>query len=201
MAAPHRTPGPSRATVRSTPGWERWFSTEGALAKAPIAYWCTAALRSRSSAGYRQVLTAAGVQAGANGFRISDTGPDGDTSYSANFPSVAYNSAVNRFLMTSYSDDDSPPLVDNELEIFGQRLDRAGVELGANDLRISDMGPDGNPSYNLFCFTGVRCAKEKPTRPARVRGHGRNLLRSPYMASTLEAHTAPLEEQFAASCS
>ena len=41
-------------------------------------------------------------------------------------------------------------LVDNEFEIFGQRLSAAGGEVGANDFRISDMGPDGNGSFAVL---------------------------------------------------
>ena len=99
---------------------------------------------------FGQVLTAAGIQAGANDFRISDMGPDANPSYDASNPSVAYSSADNQFLVIWYGDDDSAPLVDNEFEVFGQRLTNFGAEGGANDFRVSDMGPDANPSYGAF---------------------------------------------------
>jgi hypothetical protein len=96
---------------------------------------------------FGQRLDRTGAQGGANDFRISDMGPDGTPNYGAYAPSVSYSSADNQWLVSWYGDDNSAPLVDNEAEIFGQRLDRTGAELGANDFRISDMGPNGNPNY------------------------------------------------------
>ena len=71
---------------------------------------------------FGQRLTAAGDGAGANDFRISDMGPDGNTAYDAFDSSVAYNPAANEYLVAWDGDDDSAPLVDDELEIFGRRL-------------------------------------------------------------------------------
>jgi hypothetical protein len=92
---------------------------------------------------------ATGTQVGANDFRISDMGPDGDSSYGAFSPAVAYNSINNQYLVVWYGDDSTAPLVDEEFEIFGQRLNAAtGAQVGANDFRISDMGPEGSISYD-----------------------------------------------------
>ena len=96
---------------------------------------------------FGQRLNAVGAETGANDFRISDVGPDGDTTYGAHFPSVAYNSVDNQYLVTWEGDDNTAPLVNEEDEVFGQRLDAAGAETGANDFRISDMGPDGGTNY------------------------------------------------------
>ena len=80
-------------------------------------------------------------------FRISDMGtlgPGGD--FTADFVHVAYNPLDNEYLVVWAGDDDVNGNVDNEFEIFAQRIDAAtGAELGANDFRISDMGDD-----NLF---------------------------------------------------
>ena len=90
-------------------------------------------------------------EVGANDFRISDMGPDGNTSYEAYYPSVAYNSAGNEYLVVWWGDDNTGSLVENEYEIFGQRINAAtGAAVGANDVRISDMGPDGNTSYGAY---------------------------------------------------
>ena len=97
---------------------------------------------------FGQRLTAAGVEAGANDFRISDMGPNGNTTFGADEPSVAYSSAANEYLVAWQGDDDTAPLVDNEHEIFGQRLTAAGAGAGANDFRISDMGPNGNTAFS-----------------------------------------------------
>jgi hypothetical protein len=94
---------------------------------------------------------ATGAQLGANHFRISDMGPDGDTHFAAGNPAVAYNPTNNEYLVVWEGDDNTGLLVDNESEIFGQRLNAAtGAEVGANDFRISDMGPDGDPTFGAF---------------------------------------------------
>jgi hypothetical protein len=83
--------------------------------------------------------------------RLSDMGPNGDPNYDAFEPAAAYDSAANEYLVVWRGDDDTGTLVDNELEIFGQRVSAAnGYELGANDFRISDMGPDGSTVYGAL---------------------------------------------------
>src|SRR3972149_5105311 len=77
-------------------------------------------------------------------------GPDGNTSFGAFEPAVAYNSTNNEYLVVWWGDDNTAPLVDGEFEIFGQRIAGAtGAELGGNDVRISDMGPDGDTSFDV----------------------------------------------------
>ncbi len=99
---------------------------------------------------FGQRLSAAGGELGANDFRISDMGPDGNTSYGAGDPAVAWNSTADEYLVTWSGDDDTAPLVNNEFEIFGQRLNAAGAQIGSNDFRVSDMGPDGDTGYFAF---------------------------------------------------
>ena len=85
-----------------------------------------------------------GTAIGSN-FRVSDMGPDGSDSYGANAPAVAYNSTNNEYLVVWYGDNDEGGVVRNESEIWGQRIDAAtGTQVGTNDFRISNMGPDGN---------------------------------------------------------
>lgn len=97
---------------------------------------------------YGQRLNAeTGVEVGTNDFRISDMGPDLNTSYAATLPAVAYNSTDNQYLVVWHGDDDTAPLVDNETEVFGQRLAADGTEIGSNDFRISFQGVDGNTSW------------------------------------------------------
>jgi hypothetical protein len=96
----------------------------------------------------QRINAATGAEVGTNDFRISDMGPDGDDSYDAYYPAVAYNSTDNEYLVVWEGDDNTAPLVDDEFEIFGQRINAAtGAEVGINDFRISDMGPDGNTVY------------------------------------------------------
>jgi hypothetical protein len=104
---------------------------------------------------YGQRLNAStGAEVGTNDFRISDMGTDGSTAGGVagfiNGPAVAYNSASNEYLVV-WEGDDSPGLTaDGEQEIFGQRLAGDGSEIGANDFRISDMGPGGNVNYDAY---------------------------------------------------
>jgi hypothetical protein len=99
----------------------------------------------------QRVDAATGAQIGDNDFRLSDMGSDGDTSFDAHSPAVAYNSADNEYLVVWRGEDNIPPLVEGEYEIFGQRLDAAtGAEIGDNDFRLTDMGPNGNTGFGVY---------------------------------------------------
>ena len=90
-----------------------------------------------------------GAELGAD-FRISDMGPDGDVNFGGGFPALAYNSTNNEYLVVWVGDDNSGALVNDELEIFGQRLNAAtGAEMDA-DFRISNMGSDGDANFDAF---------------------------------------------------
>lgn len=96
----------------------------------------------------QRIDAATGAEIGNDDFRISDMGPDGSSSFFASSPDVAYNAADDEYLVVWTADDDTAPLLDNEFEVHGQRLDaKTGAELGDNDFRISDMGPDGDTAY------------------------------------------------------
>ena len=89
-----------------------------------------------------------GTEVGSNDFRISDMGPDANTTFDARMPDVVFNVGVGEYLVVWEGDDDTPPLVGGEDEIFGQRIDGAtGGEVGSNDFRVSDMGPNGSDLY------------------------------------------------------
>ena len=84
-------------------------------------------------------------EVGTNDFRISDMGPNGNTAYDAEDPAVAYNSTNNEYLVVWQGDDTT----NGEFEIFGQRINAAtGAEVGTNDFRLSDIGPDGDAAYD-----------------------------------------------------
>ena len=107
----------------------------------------------------QRIDAATGAELGVNDFRISDLGDDGETTatvrdnFLATEPSVAYNSTNNEYLVVWWGDDDTGALVDDEFEVYGQRLDGAtGAEIGTNDFRISDMGSDGDTNFSA---TGV----------------------------------------------
>lgn len=91
---------------------------------------------------FGQIVNADGTLSGTN-FRISDAGVDGDTGADALNPSVAYNPTLNEYLVV-WEADEAP----SEDEIYGQRLDATGAEVGTNDFRISDAGPEGNSLFD-----------------------------------------------------
>ena len=99
---------------------------------------------------FGQRLNGAGGEVGDNDFRISDMGPVGNTDFDAFTPAVAWNATANEYLVVWSGDDDTGVLDDNGFEIFGQRIDGAGGEVGDNDFRISDMGPVGNTDFDAF---------------------------------------------------
>ncbi len=87
-----------------------------------------------------------GAEVGLNDFRISQMGPNGAGQFGADTPDVAHNPATDEYLVVWQGDSNTGGLVDDEFEIFGQFLTRGGSETGPNDFRLSDMGPDGDPS-------------------------------------------------------
>ncbi len=96
---------------------------------------------------YGQNLTAIGDTVGPTAFRISDMGPDQSGSFDAREPEIAYNSSANEYLVVWQGDD----AVDGEFEIFAQRIaGTGGNELGDNDFRISDMGPEGDTGFDAL---------------------------------------------------
>ncbi|MFN8392930.1 MAG: Ig-like domain-containing protein [Bdellovibrionota bacterium] len=109
-----------------------------------------------SSTGEREIYAqrinaATGAEVGTNDFRISDMGPNGNLSYGAYDPAVAYNPTANEYLVVWWGDDNSGSLVSGEYEIYGQRINGAtGAEVGSNDFRISDMGSDGSTASSAM---------------------------------------------------
>jgi len=88
------------------------------------------------------------TEVGPTDFRISDMGADDGASFGAGSPDVAYDGIRGEYVVVWPGDDDTGPLVNNEYEIFGQRIDgSSSAEVGANDFRITDMGPDGDTAY------------------------------------------------------
>ena len=83
-------------------------------------------------------------------FRISDMGGTGNAVYNAYSPDAVYNEVANQYLVVWYGDDNTSPLVDEEYEIYGQRMTTTAVGAGPNDFRISDMGPDGDEAYDAY---------------------------------------------------
>ena len=76
---------------------------------------------------FGQLLAADGNQIGPDDFRISDMGADGDAKAGAFRPRIAYDPFGNQYLVAWHGDDLTPPLVENEFEIYGQYLTADGT--------------------------------------------------------------------------
>ncbi|MBX3697766.1 MAG: hypothetical protein KF811_08145 [Dokdonella sp.] len=72
--------------------------------------------------------------------RISQMGTDGDANSSASNPALAYSATSNEFLVVWQGDEGLAPLVDNEFEIFGQRISAASRNTAGSRMQISMMG-------------------------------------------------------------
>ena len=71
---------------------------------------------------FGELLGANGATIGPGDVRLSDMGGTGDNPFAAGWPSVVYGSGPDELLVVWAGDDDVDGLVDNESEIFGQRL-------------------------------------------------------------------------------
>ena len=63
-------------------------------------------------------------------------------------PAVTYNTNDLEYLVVWYGE--SGTVETGSLEIWGQRLDSSGNEIGINDFRISHMGPDTGPGADEY---------------------------------------------------
>ncbi len=96
----------------------------------------------------QKIHGATGSEVGLDDFQISQTGPDFLAELDAFEASVVYNSDQNEYLVIWASEGTT---FESEFEIFGQRIHgSAGSEIGGNDFRISDMGPDFDTVFGAF---------------------------------------------------
>lgn len=96
-----------------------------------------------------QLLRGNGELIGSN-FLISDMGGYGNAGYDAYQSDVAYNSRDNQYMVVWSGDDNFFGISNDELEIWGQRLNASGGAMGASDFRISTAGPDDNPNHDAI---------------------------------------------------
>ncbi|MGH1366422.1 MAG: T9SS type A sorting domain-containing protein [Calditrichia bacterium] len=147
-----------------------------------------------------------GIPVGETNFRISDMGPDGQTNYAAINAAVTFNQTTGEYLVVWEGDDDTIPLVDDELEIFGQFLDASGEAFGINDFRISDMGPDGDSGFLAFnpalsynsannTFLTVWEGKDLSNTITEIEIYGQQLAATPVAPQGLSAAPEQLEVQ------
>jgi hypothetical protein len=77
---------------------------------------------------FAQEIDGLGNEIGLDDFRLSDMGSEGDPNFAAGAKAVACRSPTHECLIVFAGDDDTPPLVNNEVEIFGQRLPEPGPD-------------------------------------------------------------------------
>jgi hypothetical protein len=95
---------------------------------------------------YGQILDHQGGELHANDFRISSMGPEGDPTFSAEVPSVAYNSSRDEFLVVWHGETNSGG-VEDEFEIFGRLVSWDGDQ-DAPTFRVSFVGLPLDPAYD-----------------------------------------------------
>ncbi len=98
----------------------------------------------------QRLAAATRLETGPNDFRISDLGGTGNGAFIAAYPSVAWSSARNEYLVVWQGDDNVGGYVDDDYEVFGQRLSASGAEVGGNDFPISSMGGIGDPAGRVY---------------------------------------------------
>lgn len=97
---------------------------------------------------FGQFVSNFGVVANVDGFfRISNMGTSGSTNFGAFAPAIDYDPNMQRFMVSWHGDDNAGGLIDNELEIFNQKVTTSGV-LDAAVIRMSDSGGSGNTTFN-----------------------------------------------------
>lgn len=97
---------------------------------------------------FAQRLDATGAEIGADDFRISDVGGVAETFFDAEMPNVVFNPVTETFFVSFRADDDVAGQIDGEIEVLVQEIaSGSGAEVGANDDRVSDMGPNGSFQY------------------------------------------------------
>ena len=132
-----------------------------------------------------QRLSATGAEVGADDARISVTGPEGNLDFDAQDPAVTANGASGEYLVAWRGD-----VAEGEDEVFAQRLDPAASQVGADDLRLSDMGPEGDTRFDAGAPAVARYngrTGEYLGRVARRRG-GRRRRRDPRPAPRRRRH-------------
>ena len=78
-------------------------------------------------------------------FRISQNGPDGNRSFSAEKPALTYNPIHNEFYVVWQGNDDAPGLHAEKVEIYGARV--LADKTIRSRMRISEMGPNNDRRF------------------------------------------------------
>jgi len=96
----------------------------------------------------QRLVASTGVEVGSNDFRLSDMGTDGSSTIDGFSSAVAYTSESNEYLVVWNGDDDTGGTVDDEFEIYGQRVEIA-LSLVINEIDYDQPGTDNNEFIEL----------------------------------------------------
>ena len=99
---------------------------------------------------FAQRLDGDGIELGANDLRVSDVSGTGLTTGDGFQTAATYSPDRNEYLVAWHGDDTDAGLIDNEDEIFAQRLSAAAGAVGINDFRVSDAGGTGDVDSNAL---------------------------------------------------
>jgi hypothetical protein len=97
---------------------------------------------SRTQGGETEIRaqrTAGTVAPVGDEIQVSDMGPEGDTAREAEDPNVIFNRRRGEYVVVWNGDDGA----DDDFEVFAQRLTAQGAATGANDVRVSFTGAEG----------------------------------------------------------
>lgn len=91
---------------------------------------------------------ASAAELGANDFRISTIGPSANIDWFGITSAVAHDPVDDEYLVAFSATESAESSVVRAFDIFGQRLDAGGAEIGVDDFRISDVGGIGDAIWN-----------------------------------------------------
>ncbi|WP_305067283.1 choice-of-anchor Q domain-containing protein [Marinicella meishanensis] len=95
---------------------------------------------------FGQRVTASTGAPNGSYFLISDVGLPGSTSFAGFTPGVAYNPITANYTVVFHGDE----AADNENEIWARRVDAAGAAIDTNEVRLTQVGPDGATNFGVF---------------------------------------------------
>jgi hypothetical protein len=110
---------------------------------------------------FAQLVSADGSVLAPADLRISHVGPDGDAAFLPVRPSIVFNRFTSQYLLDWSGDNDIEGGIDEESEVWGQRVAADGSDIGPSSFRISHNGPDGDVDFAAarpaLAFNPVTC--------------------------------------------
>jgi hypothetical protein len=99
---------------------------------------------------FGHLMSTDGTTIGPDRFRISHVSVTNPTSGQTGSPSVAYDPINDRFIVGWFGNPDIGSMAPGEKEEFAQLVGSDGALLAPDDIRISHVGPEGDPNFEPF---------------------------------------------------